>query len=271
MPITTWNAILDILPQVGVAVLAALASAWAVLKLFGTSWVKSVFDKDLEEFKRQQAQELETFKAERTVLLEQLRHAQSREMEGHKHRFQRMMDRASKLHQHEFEVLPEIWDRLSKAISATANLISKGQSYPRIGHMGVGELEELLEKLDILSWEKAELRQCPAAERDDRLITMLKWQRLRRTAELHEEFHNYLISRGIFLRAELRETIRELSDLNYDAFSEHRLDLETGGKVPFKKRARFNKEWFKRMNSIQAMVVNRLWDNGALGEDSTGA
>lgn len=192
-----------------------------------------------------------------------MRRAHAAELETQKHRLQRLMDRASKLHQYEYEVLPELWDKMTIAVSATASITSRGQSYPAIARMGDGELDEFLKKSELTEWERNVLRHTTYDKRDQELQGMLKWSRLRKALEHHQAFHNYLIARGIFLMLELREKIREFSNLNYDAFSEQQLDLQMEGESwtdRFKKRDLFQTEWTNRLNAIETEIQARIWD-----------
>ena len=61
-------------------------AAWWLFQAFGDKWLAARFDKRLEA----------------------LRHAQQKELEELRFRINALLDRATKLHQREFEVLPEI-------------------------------------------------------------------------------------------------------------------------------------------------------------------
>jgi hypothetical protein len=55
---------------------------------------------------------------------------------------------------------------------------------------------------------------------------MIFSHQLRRVWKSHAEFHNYFISKGIFIQPELKKKIRALSNMMYDAIRERQLDAE---------------------------------------------
>lgn len=118
------------------AVLAALTGlAFGLFKLFGDKWLTAKFDERLENYK----------------------HAQQRELEKLRFTINALMDRTTKLNQHEFEVLPQVWALLSEAYSEAAHFTSPLQSYPDLNRMTPAHLIEFLEKSPLENWQKAEL------------------------------------------------------------------------------------------------------------------
>jgi hypothetical protein len=91
----------------GIAATAVVAAAYAVFQFLGKRWLEARFAERLEKFKHDQNQEIERLR----------------------YRINALMDRTTKLHQHEFEVLPEIWNKLGIAFSATSNFTSRMASY----------------------------------------------------------------------------------------------------------------------------------------------
>src|SRR5271154_6132179 len=68
---------------------------FALFQWLGKKWLETRFAKNLELFKHEQSQEIERLR----------------------YRINALMDRTTKLHQHEFEVIPEVWDKLGTAMS----------------------------------------------------------------------------------------------------------------------------------------------------------
>jgi hypothetical protein len=88
----------DILKFIGgVTALAGTgaAAAYAIFRIFTTKWIDRRFSQRLEEFKHQQNQEIEHLRF----------------------RINTMMDWNVKLHQREFDVLPETWSLLTEAFN----------------------------------------------------------------------------------------------------------------------------------------------------------
>jgi hypothetical protein len=71
------------------------AVAWGYFQFIGKKWVEHRFSKDLEAFKGKKQKELEDYKSQQQQELERLRH--------------RLSSRISKIHEKEFEVLPQAW------------------------------------------------------------------------------------------------------------------------------------------------------------------
>src|SRR5688572_16053484 len=93
---------------IGAVVVAAIAGiVWQFFKWFGAKWIEAKFAKSLETFRHQQAQEIERLRGQIAALL----------------------DRATKLHQAEFDTLPKIWELAGKAYGATGSMVAAIQSY----------------------------------------------------------------------------------------------------------------------------------------------
>src|SRR5258706_7575844 len=85
----------NLLATIGAVVIGAGAVgafAWWLFRLFSEKWLNSKFEERLAAYKHEQQKELEHLKFEINA----------------------QMDRATKLHQREFEALPEAWARLRK-------------------------------------------------------------------------------------------------------------------------------------------------------------
>jgi hypothetical protein len=80
----------DILAAIGALIVGSGtigAIAFGLFKVLGEKWLNAKFEERLAEYK----------------------HAQQKEIEQLRFRINSLMDRTTKLHQHEFEVLPEAW------------------------------------------------------------------------------------------------------------------------------------------------------------------
>ncbi|CAE1136319.1 hypothetical protein [Xanthomonas euroxanthea] len=67
--------------------------------------------------------------------LQGLAHTQNREIERLRSELTTFFDRATKLHQREFELLPLVWDEVHEAFWSTAALASSFQTYPDLNRM----------------------------------------------------------------------------------------------------------------------------------------
>src|SRR4029077_13347880 len=89
---------------VGVGAVGTIA--WWLFRTFSEKWLNAKFEERLAAYKHQQQKELEHLKFSINA----------------------QMDRATKLHQREFDALPEAWARLMDAHGITMNVVSRSQS-----------------------------------------------------------------------------------------------------------------------------------------------
>jgi len=122
----------------GVAAIGAASSAfaYAMFRIFTTKWIKTRFSQRLEAFKHQQNQEIEHLRF----------------------RINTMMDWNVKLHQREFDILPETWSLLNEAFYTIEPIAIGFQQYPNLDEMSTDRLEEFLEKSPLTVVQKTELR-----------------------------------------------------------------------------------------------------------------
>src|SRR5215217_7738021 len=114
--------LLNWLVDQGLTVAVAVSAAFAIFKLLGSHWMEAQFSKRLEEVK----------------------HGQNQELERLRYRINALMDRTSKLHQHEFEVLPELWHKLGIAYTSTKHFTSRILKQHDLNNMSYGELADFL-------------------------------------------------------------------------------------------------------------------------------
>jgi len=226
----------------GITATVAAAAAYAAFQLLGKKWLDARFAERLEKFKHDQNQEIERLRF----------------------RINALMDRTSKLHQHEFEVLPKVWEKLGVAFAAASNFTSRITSYPDLDNMGEAQYSDFLEASELFAWQQAELRQ--GSDRNSRYQEMIFWHRLHGVKTSHADFHNYFISTGIFIQPELKEKIRALSNMMYDAFRERELEQQyaTSGEGRFAKGDLLQREGLGELQAIERDVQARLWEANKL-------
>jgi hypothetical protein len=223
----------------GLGITAGVAggAGYTAFQFFGKKWLDAHFAERLEKF----------------------RHEQNQEIERLRYRVNALMDRTAKLHQHEFEVLPEVWSRLGIAFTAATDFTSRLVSYPDLDSMQSAQFSEFIGKSELPDWQKEELRECK--DRNDRYQEMIFWHRLQKVVDCHAEFHNYFISKGIFIQLDLKEKIRDLSNMMYDAFNERAFDQRNPilGEGRFAKGDLLQREGLGKLQAIEADVQARLW------------
>ena len=193
----------DILATIGGVILGgggAVGLAYWLFKVFGEKWLSAKFEERLAEFK----------------------HAQQKEIEQLRFKINALMDRTVKLHQREFDVLPEAWSRLNDAFSHVIGFSSRLQSYPDLNRFSADQLDEFLNNSRLQDWEKTELK--AAKDRTQYFIKRIFWHRLSDARAACKEHHAYLKKSGIFILAETREKFYELDALMWDALTESEIN-----------------------------------------------
>jgi hypothetical protein len=195
--------------------------------------------------------------------LDNLKHIQAQEIERLRAKIAGMLDRVTKLHQHEFEILPEAWRLLATTMGSASHVLAALQNFPDAGAHNEAELEVLLANTNFFEHDKQAVRD--AANRYDRTkIFGDLYQRyaVRDAINDRQHFHNYVILKGIFIEPELRDRMMELSILIMNCLMDHR-DMITD-RDSFKQRDfSANRDKWKAAEPlkdyIHKMVSDRLW------------
>lgn len=188
-----YHAIEPYLAALGLTALSAsviLGGVYAALKSFGDKWVTSKFSERLEAFK----------------------HQQQREIERLKFQINASMDRATKLHQREFETLPEAWSKLLNAYNTVRAFTSPFQSHPAVGRMNDSELDEFLATTEFSDAEKSEVK-TELADRDRTYQKLLFQYRLGAAFKACRESNDFLQKGAIFLPVSIKQRFDGLSDM----------------------------------------------------------
>jgi hypothetical protein len=151
----------------GITAIAAVTSAfaYAMFRVFATKWIEARFSKSLEEFKHQQNQEIEHLRFHINT----------------------MMDRNLKLHQREFDVLPDTWSLLTEAFYTVEPVALGIQRYPDLDQMSDERLAEFLEASPLTALQKAELK--AASDKKKYYGEVKGWHDLDKAIDAYNEFH----------------------------------------------------------------------------------
>jgi hypothetical protein len=218
------------------------AVAFGLFKILGEKWLNAKFEERLAAYKHVQQQELERLKFEINAL----------------------MDRTVKLHQKEFDVLPEAWGRLTDAHGVTTAVTSALQQYPDLNRLNDDQLEEFFENHPfLLNWQKADLRVSP--DRNKAYSKADSRHRAGKARDACREFHVYLLKNGIFIPEPMKSKFTDLDGIIYNALVEHELNMEDNmiprSRVELKALAGKGAELLK---SLETDVQERLWNSEAL-------
>lgn len=171
----------------------AVVIAYGTFTLLGKKWIESIFKKDLEAYKRKQNQELENFK----------------------YKVNSLFSRVSKIHEKEFEVLPEIWIKLHDAKDIISALVSPLQSHPDFNNMKEVDIRKSLENSKFHDHQIEEL--INSSNRNKYYTDRFVWHRINDARITFSEFHKYFIRNRIFLTSELQEQFGKIDDLLWES------------------------------------------------------
>jgi hypothetical protein len=220
------------------AVSAAVAVAYWIFKSFSEKWLTSKFDERLAAYKHEQQKELEQLRYKITAL----------------------MDRTIKLHQREFEVLPEAWAKLADAYASVRSIVLGLQTYPDLNRMNDAQLSEVLKGTDLPAWKQDEIKTAP--DKTLAFQSELQWKRKNVAKDEYYKFNDYLRKNGIFIREEMKSKFAALGDLIHMALVEHELNLENPHHPQSREHAiRLSKEGESTRSELEKSVQARLWDS----------
>jgi hypothetical protein len=189
------------------------------------------------------------------------KHAQQRELEQLRFEINALMDRTVKLHQREFDVIPEAWSRLNDAFHATEPVGLGFHQYPDVNRMTRAQFEGLLERSDLQDWEKAELR-----EADDKTAYYSRATARIAVWKAHQvcsEFAIYFAKNGIFMPEPMKAKFKAIEEVLWAAVVERRLYIqhpELEGN-PFEKGSVLHQQGPAMLRALEADVQARLWSS----------
>jgi hypothetical protein len=226
--------VLQYIVQLVVYAGGAVGLAYGAFHLFGVKWLESKF-----------AERLATFK-----------HAQAKEIEEVRFRISSIFDRLTKLHQKEFEVLPEAWARLYRAFWKASSLLAFVVSRPDLNRMNEAHRNEFLQSSELMEWQKEEVRK--ASDKNKCYEECIKWHELADTKDASIKCHEYLQTNGIFLEQEMKDSFSRLDDLIWKAIKERELILRHGPGSGRSEPMNFKGEAEPLMKELEVNVRRRL-------------
>jgi hypothetical protein len=228
---------LTYLGGLGLTVGLIAAACWGLFRAYGDKWLASRFDQQLEDYKFQQQRELERLRFEINALL----------------------DRATKLHQHEFEVLPRLWQELNDAYGEVVTLVSPFQSTADLNKMSTPQLKDFIEDCPLASWQKQELLR--ASDKTNEYMSMIFWHRLSKARKVYSACHSDVVSSGIFLEPLIHKQMLDLSEMMHLALIEKETDQRHPNLGPgrFDRGAALRREGEGALLEIGEQVRKRLW------------
>jgi hypothetical protein len=214
------------------------AIIYGLFKVFAEKWLNEKFEERLSAYKHAQQKELEQLKSEINAL----------------------MDRTVRLHQREFDVIPEAWGLLTEAFNLVRPVALGAGLSSRIEGMTAEQFDDFLEKIPLANWQKRELR--ASSEKTSYYLDAIMWHDLNRAQELCGNFHVYLSKNGIFIPPAIKEKFSALDDLLAECIGERRRSLQDKTASPkFEKGMSLHDNGPKLLKSLERDVQGRLWSS----------
>ena len=173
----------------------AAVIAYLLFRYLGKSWIESKFSERLEQFKHQQALEIQRLRIE----------------------IDSTLSGVLKIQEKEFETLPEAWRKLDEAYGQVSALVSPLQQYPDLDRMTPAEVEEFLAGSDLLETQKIAIRQ--SKEKVQTYQESVFWHRLHKVKKACSDLHGYVIRYGIFFPPDVKEKFTKVAEELWSAVS----------------------------------------------------
>jgi hypothetical protein len=222
---------------VGYAVVGAgavVTFAFQLFKRYGEKWLEARFDERLQN----------------------LRHAQAQEIEGLRFKVSTLLDRATKLHQREFEVLPEAWAKLSDAYWSATALVAPFRETYNLSSMSEPQLEALIAKSRFQDWQKDEIR--AASDVSKKYNEIHELYNLADAKKACTDSSRYLGVQGIFVESELRKKMDRLNQLIWNSLIED----ESNKQFDMRERAQasaLRDEGVPLRDDLETAIHRRIW------------
>lgn len=218
---------------------AAAVAVW-IARNTGERWLQAQFDKQLEAFKA----------------------AQQREMEHLRYRINSYFDRAVRLHEMEFEVLPKIWRKLFDAFHEAVPFCNYGRMINNLNKMRPVELDAFLAASPLHDFQKDDVRQ--ASDKTARYYELEHRHELVRVKRHYYSFTRYFMKNAIFLTNDVEQKLNELRDIIFAAITEKEFRHDYKGEIGdhrYEKFEHLKKRGEELMAEIQQVVRAALQDS----------
>jgi hypothetical protein len=216
---------------------AGAIAGYLAFQAFATKWLDSKFSERLEAYK----------------------HRQQRELEQLKFQINTLFDRATKLHQREFQVLPDAWALLLDAFRETLAFVSSLQTYPDLEKMKPAQFAAFVEACTLAAWEKEELKSLTSGSKQKYYQDHIFWSQCNVASNAANEYHTFLHKNGLFIEKTVKQRFQRIDQLVREAIVTRRAFQQYGGPIDWDKVEAFNKEGAPLLDELEELVQSRLW------------
>jgi hypothetical protein len=217
----------------------AVAISYLAFTQFAKGWLENLFAKKLDEFRHQQAVELQRLRVEVEALL----------------------SGAIKLQDRDFEILPQAWEKLHAAYRALAIATAAFKSYPDLNRAGEVELKEVFEGSG-LSRSTIE-RISNSTDKTREYIDAITRQEIHKVKKEVSELKVYSDRMSIFLPLTLKESLDKITEELWSAVIDKEMGHEEKDwKVQRAALKKLSSEITPMFNEIKSDIHGRLRSHG---------
>lgn len=165
--------------------------AYGLFHRFGRSWLDQHFAKQLQ----------------------QLKHDQQKEIEQVRYQINSEFSRISKIHEKEFEILPEAWKLLQQAYGSVSQVASSFRRDPNLDEMSDPQFNEFVESCPFPDFQNAELRLLRPPARNQYYRDAIFWVELNKARQAAQiDLNNYLVLNSIFMTQDIQQKFKAIND-----------------------------------------------------------
>lgn len=209
--------------------------AYLIFRFLATSWIENKFSEKLEAYK----------------------HAQSKELEDVRFRINSIFNRLSKLHDKEFEVLPNAWGKLNQAYQAIMRCVMSYREFPDLDRLDNIELDEFLSGTTLSESSKRKIRDSTQKVRT--YGDIMSWVDINDAHKAFFEFHSYIVANRIFLRSDLKNKFDAVDDLMWKMWVSHKVGKDSGNyRLQYEEFQKNDPTIKSLMAEIENLVQGRL-------------
>jgi hypothetical protein len=207
--------------------------AYAAIRAFAKSWLKHELDIRMTSFQARQVEQLETIKARNAEQLAQARH-----------RLNTLFRQTSKLHEKEFEILADAWEKLNEALGLVSKLVSFFQESIDLDQMDQTRFNAFVVESRLTDVDKQELLGVGKGDRNAYYEDRIFWYRLDEARAACRQLHKSVQGNSIFLEPGIRVRFQEIDNLMWGALS----NREAGH------RAKYDKPWIDAVRFLEQKI-----------------
>jgi len=214
-----------------------LAATWLAIKFLPEQWLKHRFDKQLEQQRNEHAQQLEEAR----------------------HRLGLLQKRLSTLHEKEFDVLADAWQKLNEAHSHVAGLVSALQTYPNFDSMSEARFKSFVAECKLDQVDRDELLGKLPEERNEFYQERIVLYRIHDAKIACNALHRTIQRNSIFLEPRIRDLFRQIDNAAWRTLTSREIGQEAGDhKLWLEAGRKFTEEVVPLKDEIEREVQKRL-------------